>query len=107
MDTSTVITLITKIIIPLCAALITYFLIPWIQERVGVEKYLTLTHWAWRAVEAAEQIFPAGDNESKFEYAVNFIQQQAKKCGIDLTYDEVRALIESIVSALPKTHETE
>lgn len=106
MDTSTVITIITKIVIPVCSVIITYFVVPWFKEKIGAEKFDRVSAWAWKIVDAAEQIFPAGDNEAKFEYAINFIQAQAKKHGIELTYEEARALIEAAVSNLPKTHTT-
>lgn len=107
MDTSTVITIITKIVIPVCSVIITYFVVPWIKAKIGDEKFKTIMSWVYRAVEAAEQIFPAGDNSSKYEYAVNIIQMQAKKHGLVLTDDEIRTLIESAVSVLPDTHVTE
>ena len=105
MDTSTVITIITKIIIPVCSVIITYFVVPWLKEKIGNEKFHQIDSWAWKIVDAAEQIFPAGDNEAKFEYATKFLQEQAKKHGIELTHEEARALVEAAVSNLPKTHE--
>lgn len=107
MDTQTIITIITKIVLPVCGAIITYFIIPWIKAKIGDEKFKTIMSWVYRAVEAAEQIFPAGDNSSKYEYAVNLIKAQAKKHGVELTDEEIRTLIESAVSVLPDTHVAE
>ncbi len=107
MDHNTIITIISRIIIPVCGAIITYFVIPWIKAKIGDEKFKTIMSWVYRAVEAAEQIFPAGDNSSKYEYAVNLIKVQAKKHGVELTDEEIRTLIESAVSVLPDTHEVE
>lgn len=107
MDTNTIITIISRIIIPVCGAIITYFIVPWLKAKTGEEKFRTIMSWVYRAVDAAEQIFPAGDNGSKYGYAVEFIKEQAKKVGIELTDNEIRTLIESAVSMLPKSHETE
>ena len=107
MDTQTIITIITRIVLPVCGAIITYFIVPLIKEKIGAEKYRNIMMWVFKAVDAAEQIFPAGDNGSKYGYAVEFIKEQAKKVGIELTDNEIRTLIESAVSMLPKSHETE
>ena len=107
MDTETIITIISRIIIPVCGAIITYFVIPWLKAKIGAEKFNAIMSWVYRAVEAAEQIFPAGDNSSKYEYAVNLIKVQAKKHGVELTDEEIRTLIESAVSVLPDTHVAE
>lgn len=105
MDVHEIIKLLTNVIIPICGILITYFVIPWIRTKIAAERLDTIESWAWNAVQAAEKIFPAGLNADKYDYAVTFIRDQAKKHGIVLDEDEVRTLIESVVNMLPKTHE--
>lgn len=107
MDTNTIITIISRIIIPVCGAIITYFIVPWIKAKTGNERFSEIMMWVYRAVDAAEQIFPAGDNENKLDFAVKFIQEQAKKRGIELTHHEIRTLIEAAVNILPDTHTAE
>lgn len=107
MDTQTIITIITKIVLPVCGAILTYFIIPWIKEKIGAEKFRNISTWVYKAVDAAEQIFPAGDNANKYKYVVDFIQTQAKKHGIELTDEEIRTLIEAAVNILPPSHVTE
>lgn len=107
MDINTIITIISRIIIPVCGAIITYFIIPWIKAKTGNARFNEIMMWVYRAVDAAEQIFPAGDNETKIDFTVKFIQEQAKKRGIDLTQHEIRTLIESAVNLLPDTHTAE
>lgn len=105
MDVHEIIKLLTNVIFPICGILITYFVIPWIRAKITAERLDTIESWAWNAVQAAEKIFPAGLNADKYDYAVTFIRDQAKKHGVILDEDEVRTLIESAVNMLPKTHE--
>ena len=107
MDTQTIITIITKIVLPVCGAIITYFIIPWIKAKTGNARFEEIMMWVNRAVDAAEQIFPAGDNETKLDFAIKFIQEQANKRGIELTHHEIRTLVEAAVNLLPDTHTAE
>ena len=104
---SFIVTLISKSIIPLLGAIITYFIVPWLRAKYGKERLDTLTEWSRRAVEAAEKIFPASLNSDKYDYAVAFLVSQAEAHHIKITENEVRTLIESAVSLLPETHKEE
>lgn len=104
MNTSTLVTIFAKIIIPLLGAIITYFIVPWLKAKYGNERLDTITNWAFKAVQAAEQIFPIESTSEKYQYASGVIKRQAEKLGIYLTDGEIRTLIESVVNMLPPSH---
>lgn len=78
-------------------AIIGIFLIPFVESKVGEEKFKDISKWVRIAVNAAEQIYnESGMGEVKKEYVLEFL----KKRGITMDIDSVDALIESEVYKL-------
>lgn len=78
-------------------AIIGIFLIPFIKNKVGEEKFKDISKWVQIAVNAAEQIYnESGMGEVKKEYVLEFL----KKRGITMDIDSIDALIESEVYKL-------
>lgn len=81
-------------IVTLVLVVITGFLIPFLKQKYGIDKFEKAYGWTVIAVNAAEQIFNAtGMGKEKYKYVSDFLISK----GFDLTEDEVEALIESIV----------
>ena len=78
-------------------AIIGIFLIPFVKNKVGEEKFKDISKWVKIAVNAAEQIYnESGMGEVKKEYVLEFL----KKRGITMDIDSIDALIESEVYKL-------
>lgn len=78
-------------------AIIGIFLIPFVKNKVGEEKFKDISKWVQIAVNAAEQIYnESGMGEVKKEYVLEFL----KKRGITMDIDSIDALIESEVYKL-------
>lgn len=97
------ITQVVTLIIALCAAVITAFLVPYIKKKYGQEKIneaLNQVHliknYAKIAVNAVEQMFP-GQAEKRLQEATDYFNKQMEKLGIALDEDEVRKAIEAAV----------
>ena len=87
---------IFEAIITIVSLLVTSFLIPYIKQRISVEKYEELKKWGNVGVKAAEQIYGSKTGQEKKEYVVSFLRSK----GITFDIDEVSALIESEVYKL-------
>lgn len=87
---------IFEAIITIVSLLVTSFLIPYIKQRLSVEKYEDLKKWVNVGVKAAEQIYGSKTGQDKKEYVVSFLKSK----GITFDIDEVSALIESEVYKL-------
>ena len=87
---------IFEAIITIISLLVTSFLIPYIKQKLSVEKYEDLKKWVNVGVKAAEQIYGSKTGQEKKEYVVSFLKSK----GITFDIDEVSALIESEVYKL-------
>ena len=87
---------IFEAIITIVSLLVTSFLIPYIKQRLSVEKYEDLKKWVNVGVKAAEQIYGSKTGQEKKEYVVSFLKSK----GITFDIAEVSALIESEVYKL-------
>lgn len=100
------ITQIVTLVIALCVAIITAFLVPYLKKKYGQEKINDalnqvelIKNYAKIAVNAVEQMFP-GQAEKRLQEATDYFNKQMEKLGITLDEDEVRKAIESAVLEL-------
>lgn len=77
-------------VLGLIAALITYYLIPWLKERTTAQQQERLTGIYKTVVFAAEQIWGAGHGQEKLEYAVSRLKEKGIKVDIDMIEALVR-----------------
>ena len=84
---------IFQALIALCAALVTYKLIPWIKAKTTEQQQTNIAAAAKVAVYAAEQIFKVGDNAAKLDYAIGKLEA----AGFTADRSALRQAIESAV----------
>lgn len=97
MDLTIDLTDIIRAILVLIMALISRYLIPWINAKLGTEKLSTLKIWVKAAVEAAEQIYTGtGRGTEKRQFVEKFLQDK----GYRLDTQELDTLIEAAVREL-------
>lgn len=88
-------------LLALATAIMTAFVIPWIQSKLSAEKQAKLVQWINIAVEAAEQILAGpGRGEEKRAYVVAFLAEKGYILDMDKVSTEIDALIESAVYQL-------
>lgn len=93
------ITPIMEAVISLAVAIVTVFLLPLINEKVGKEKLTKIEKWVRIAVQAAEQVFTGtGMGEKKKEAVLKFLDDK----GFFFDEDAIDALIESAVLEMKK-----
>lgn len=94
------ITALTKAIISVALILITAYVIPWLKNNVGEDKYATIIEFAEILVRSAEKIYTQEEWAQKKAYAVNMLERKAKEMGLDLNEKEINAIIEGAVQAV-------
>jgi Phage holin protein (Holin_LLH). len=107
MDT-TINTMMVNILLyitPILAGLLAKYLL----NKIGTEKVnkiqaelATKTELTAAAVTFAEQAYKDLDGAGKYEKALAWLADQAKKVGLKITVDEAKGLIESAVLAMKK-----
>ena len=97
MDTELFIKLVNTVA-SLAIILVTYFLIPWLRQKIDTNKYNYLIDNIEKVVRAAKQIFSDDprDNELKKKYCVKYITNLINKINIEMTEEEVSILIEGV-----------
>ena len=86
----------TEIIIVIVSIVLTGVIIPLVKSKLDADKLRRAQVLTKAAVEAAEQIFAHGDNETKYEYVATYLAD----AGINLDAKTIKMLIESSVQAL-------
>jgi len=69
------------------------FLIPWLKNNLGDQKFERLAYWVDVFVRAAEQMLQDVPGEEKRAW----VEEQLAKMGFKANIDELRALIEAAV----------
>ena len=90
-------------LIPVLGAIITYFVIPFLKEKIGNERLMQYKEWATLAVRAAEMIWTeTGRGADKKAYVVNYLINLFNKNKVVITAEQMEILIESAVQELNK-----
>lgn len=92
---------VLKIIVSICAALVTAYVIPYLKTLKDDKRYASLVGIVEVAVRAAEQTIPE-PNEGKLKKAevLSFVSDWLSSRGIKITNDELDKLIECAVYQL-------
>lgn len=94
---------IVSAIITIITALITAYVIPFLKEKIGNEKYTKLTDFCILAVRAAEQLFTEEQWALKKEYVKACIKDFADRTlHLTLDDDDLDTLIEGCVNLVKK-----
>lgn len=88
--------LVIEFAVAVAAIAITIFLVPWLKDKLGTDRYAALKDLIWEAVQAAEQLFGAGNGAQKKAYVVEHLEN----AGIDAAAVDMQ--IESAVLAVNK-----
>lgn len=89
----------TTVIVAVIA--ITRYLVPYLKTKIAATKYSELVVWVEKAVKAAEQtIRESGKGEEKKEKVIEFILDYAFQNNIDITHEQIDALIEAAVKTM-------
>ena len=90
-------------LIPVLGAIVTYFIIPFLKEKVGNERLTQYKEWATLAVRAAEMIWTeTGHGADKKAYVVSYLNDLFNENKVVITEEQINILIEAAVQELNK-----
>ena len=95
--------LITKLveaIVTVILLLVSAYVIPWLKNKVGDDKYATIVEFAEIVVRSAEKIYTQEEWAQKKRYAVEMVTAKCKELGLNITAEEINAIIEGAVQAV-------
>ena len=96
MKTQIDLTPIIELVISVFSLVASFYIIPWLKQKLNAEKTQKLQAWAQIAVRAAEQLYGSKTGQQKKDYAVSFLLSK----GLVFDVDEVTAMVESEVHKL-------
>lgn len=87
-----------KIVVSICAALITVYMVPYLKTLKEDKRYASLVSMIEVAVRAAEQTYKeSGKGAVKREEVLTFVQNWIKEQGINVSYEQLDQLLEACV----------
>lgn len=91
------ITTVCEAILTLAIAVITTFLIPYLKNKMGDQRYNDMKNWVKIGVQAAEMIYKeSGLGQQKKQYVISFLESK----GYTIDADSIDQMIESAVLEL-------
>lgn len=96
--TPELITKIVEAVLTIILALVSAYLIPWIKNKLGDDRYRELVEFCEICVRSAEQLFTEEQAQEKKTYVVEMIVPYVRKLGLNLGEEEINAIIESCVN---------
>lgn len=94
------ITLLVKLALAVISVLVTGYVIPWIKSRIDTTKFNDFLVLVEMCVEAANQIYTPEEWASKKKYVLDITESYIKEHGVEITADELNAIIEGFVIAV-------
>jgi len=92
---------IIQIVVTVICAIVARYLIPWLRSRLDGSRYELAAMIIEHLVQAVEQTMsPAAHGYQKYDTVVSLAKRMLDKYGIDLSDEQVSALIESAVYAM-------
>lgn len=95
--------LITKLVesvVTVAIILITAYVISWLKNKVGEDKYNQIVAFAETCVRSAEKIYTVEEWAQKKRYAVQLVRDKAAELGLNINEIEINAIIEGAVQAV-------
>lgn len=99
---------LTKIVlavISIATVLISTFVVPYIKNNIGIDKYNHIVDICTLAVRSAEQLYSEYQRQTKKDYVRDFMRNVIKNTsGLDMTDEELDVLIEGVVNEVKKSN---
>ena len=95
--------LMTKLIesiVTVVIVIITAYVIPWLKNKIGEDKFNQIMLYAEMLVRSAEKIYTVEEWKEKKQYTVAMLTAKANEMGVELTDAEINAIIEGAVKAI-------
>ena len=91
---------LTQAVVTVIVLVVSAYLVPWLKNKIGEDKYALLIEFAEIIVRSAEKIYTPEQWETKKQYAVTMVTDKAHELGIEISLEEVNAIVEGAVYAM-------
>lgn len=91
---------VLKLVVMLVALVIARYAIPWLKEKIGVEKMAQIEKWAKYAVEMAQQVHWSDSGEDRKAIVTGFLKGILTAKNISISDEELDVLIEAFVKEM-------
>lgn len=92
---------VVYIVVAILSILITTFVIPYLKQKIGNDRYNMISEYVERAVYCAEQLYiGSGLGEVKKDFVLEKMSNIIGNIGYNITDSELDILIESAVKAM-------
>lgn len=91
---------LVEAIVTVILVLVSAYVIPWLKNKIGEDKYNQIASFAETVVRSAEKIYTVDEWAQKKRYAVDLVQKKAEELGLSITEEEINAIIEGAVQAV-------
>ena len=92
------ITKIVEAVVTVILLLISAYVIPWLKNKIGEDKYNQIIAYCEKCVRAAEQIFTEEEREQKKQYVEKSMVLYLEKIGYEISVTELNTIIEASVN---------
>lgn len=89
-----------KLCVMICVLVIGRYVVPWLHMTISSDKLVMLEEIAKTAVRASQQLYAANSGEERKKYAEKYIFMFCKQYKIDITTEQIDALIEAAVKTM-------
>jgi len=103
--TNEIITKIIELVVLVIVSVVSYYVIPYLKNKLGVAKYEDVTKWIEKAVRAAEQIYTPAEWAEKKVFVTDFVSSWiSNNTKFQITPAELDILIEGAVNEVKKAN---
>lgn len=95
-----ILNIIVRIVLAIVSVLITGYFIPYVKSKVDSTKYNDFLTMVEMCVEAANQLYTKEEWKEKKNYVFDLALKYTSAHGVDLSLNEIDALIEGFVIAI-------
>lgn len=97
MNAETLKTLINAVL-TIMGILLTVYVIPWLKQQIGDDRFARLEDYTEYAVRCAEQIYKTDQGKEKKQYVYNYVLTKSSELGLDLEPPDIDLLVEGLVN---------
>lgn len=94
------ITEISTLIVKLVFVCLSAFVIPYIENKLGENKFNKALKWVKIAVAAAEQLYDSCDGEAKKQYVIKYLSDKGFKIDVETLDNMIEACVLELHSEL-------
>lgn len=92
-----------ELVIAIVAFLLGKYVFPTVKDTILGSNFAGLAIWVYKFVVSAKNQFGDNNGEKKLEYVTEQVKKMCKKYKIDLTDEQIRALIEDAYTEMKKS----